>query len=156
MPRRLKQFLICFGLCGLIVVAVTGRAEMYKWTDADGAVHYTDTPPPDNRPTIEIKGTISSYTSAEIVSMSDGAAPAKTKNKSVIMYAASWCGVCKTAKKYFKQQGISYQEYDIETSEQGKRGFAKLNGKGVPIILVGNQRLNGFNPGHFQQIYRSP
>jgi glutaredoxin len=153
---------MCFGLCSSLAL-IPVHAELYKWTDADGTVHYTDTPPPDNRPQIEIKGTISSYTSAEVVAGTTDAGDsnptkksAKPSNKSVVMYSADWCGVCKKARAYFQQQGIAFREYDIDTSEQGKRGFAKLGGKGVPVILVDQQRMNGFSAGQFEQLYLSP
>ncbi len=31
----------------LLAVVGTAHAEIYKWTDANGSVHYTQTPPPD-------------------------------------------------------------------------------------------------------------
>ena len=36
--------------------------------------------------------------------------------------------------------------WDVDESSKGKRDFKKLNGKGVPIFLVGDQRMNGFSP----------
>lgn len=33
--------------CLLAAVALPATGEMYKWTDEDGSVHYTQTPPPD-------------------------------------------------------------------------------------------------------------
>ena len=50
------------------------------------------------------------------------------------------------ALKYMDSEGIPYKEYDIDESSKGRRDYKKLNGKGVPIILVGDQRMNGFSP----------
>eukprot|EP01036_Dinobryon_divergens_P014582 gene14582-19714_t len=38
------------GLAGLALLACasTASAQMYKWKDAKGVTHYTDTPPPAN------------------------------------------------------------------------------------------------------------
>jgi len=69
------------------------------------------------------------------------------------MYSASWCTVCKKAKKYFRERGISYTEYDIEKSAKGRREYDKLGARGVPVILVGNKRLNGFTEEAFNKIY---
>ena len=33
-------------LLPLFLANVASAAEMYRWVDADGKVHYTDTPPP--------------------------------------------------------------------------------------------------------------
>ena len=69
------------------------------------------------------------------------------------MYGASWCGYCKKAKKYFNKNNIRFVEYDIERSTKGKRDYKALNGTGVPIILVGDQRMNGFSEAGFERMY---
>jgi hypothetical protein len=33
-------------------------------------------------------------------------------------------------------------------------GYRELNGRGVPIIMVGKSRMNGFSPAHFDQLYQ--
>ena len=59
----------------------------------------------------------------------------------------------KKARLYFRQQGIPFKEYDIETSRKGRRDYAKLNGTGIPIIFVGQKRMQGFRTARFQAIY---
>lgn len=44
-------------------------------------------------------------------------------------------------------------EYDVEKSSKGKRDFKRLGGTGVPIILVGQKRLNGFSWETFEKLY---
>jgi glutaredoxin len=65
----------------------------------------------------------------------------------VVLYTTQRCGYCKKAKQFLRQSNINYTEYDVETSNKGKRDYKKLSGKGVPIILVGDQRMNGFSEG---------
>lgn len=128
---------------------------MYKWVDKQGVTHYGDKPPAD-RETLEIKGRISSYTSPQVGKLPEDFfehPKAASTNTQVVMYSASWCGICKQAKSYFQQKRIPFREYDVDTSEKGKKDFRKLGGKGVPIILVGNQRMNGFSAGRFEQLY---
>jgi glutaredoxin len=72
----------------------------------------------------------------------------------VVMYSAEWCGICKKARKYFQQQGIPFREYDIETSRKGRQDYESLNGRGVPIILVGAKRMDGFSAERFQSLYK--
>lgn len=57
----------------------------------------------------------------------------------VTMYTTSWCGSCRVAKRYFDQQGVEYEEIDIEAvpeaAEQVKkwaRGY-----KTVPTMRIG-------------------
>jgi len=63
----------------------------------------------------------------------------------VILYATTWCGYCKEARKLFKENDIDYFEYDVEKSEEGREQFRKLGGKGVPLILIDGEVLKGFD-----------
>lgn len=123
-------------------------AEILKWTDKDGKVHFGDRPPADAVTSV-VKVKINTYESPNVEDMQDVLNP---KDK-VVMYSAEWCGVCKKAKKYFKANNIPYKDYDIDKSSKGKKDFKKLGAKGVPVILVGKKRLNGFSAGSFESIY---
>jgi glutaredoxin len=64
----------------------------------------------------------------------------------VIMYTTSHCPACKAAKQYLAQKGVPYQEIDVESSRDGAAAFQKLGGHGVPLILVGDKKMEGFSP----------
>jgi glutaredoxin len=68
-----------------------------------------------------------------------------SNNKKVVMYTTSRCPACKAAKQYFAQKGVSYDEIDVETSRSGYEEFRRLGGQGVPLIMVGDKKLEGFN-----------
>ena len=70
---------------------------------------------------------------------------ASNNSKKVVMYTTSHCPACKAAKQYFAQKGVSYDEIDVETSRSGYEEFRKLGGQGVPLIMVGDKRLEGFS-----------
>ncbi len=72
----------------------------------------------------------------------------------VIMYGTRWCPYCKKARDYFKRHQISYIEYDIEASAENLEKFRALNGHGVPLILVGERRMQGFNPRAFEALLK--
>ena len=65
--------------------------------------------------------------------------------KRIVLYTTSTCGACKVAKSYFAQKGINYQEIDVTKSSEGAAEFKRLGGRGVPLILVGDKRMEGFN-----------
>lgn len=76
-------------------------------------------------------------------------------NKSpVIMYSTLWCPYCKKAREYFKRHRFSYVEYDIEASVTNLENFRALNGNGVPLILVGDRRMQGFSPQPFEALLK--
>lgn len=70
----------------------------------------------------------------------------------VIMYSTRWCPYCKKAREYFKRHQFSYVEYDIEASATNIENFRALNGNGVPLILVGDRRMQGFTPQSFEAL----
>ncbi|RPJ44079.1 MAG: glutaredoxin family protein [Betaproteobacteria bacterium] len=72
----------------------------------------------------------------------------------IVMYSTRWCPYCYKAREYFKRHQFSYVEYDIETSAQNLADFRALNGQGVPLILVGSQRMQGFNPQSFEALLK--
>lgn len=150
--------MLLFLISTLYIVCLDAQAEIYRWTDENGQVHFGDARPQE-RESEKITVRVNTYTSPSIenhskIFDSNSKSPQGSKNIKVVMYSASWCDVCKKARKYFKQNNIAFVEYDVETSEKGKRAFKKLNGKGVPIILVNNKRMNGFSPNHFQSLFK--
>jgi glutaredoxin-like YruB-family protein len=74
------------------------------------------------------------------------AAATAAKAKKVVMYTTSHCPACKAAKQYLAQKGVPYDEIDVEKSREGLEAFQKLGGHGVPLILIGDKRMSGFNP----------
>ncbi len=123
--------------------------EIYKWVDKSGKVHFSDTKPAGGV-VEQVAVKVNTITSPSI---SESDFLDALDRRQVVMYSAVWCGVCKKARRYFQQQGISFKEYDIEASRKGRQDFAKLNGRGVPIILVGKQQMSGFSADRFQRMY---
>lgn len=71
----------------------------------------------------------------------------------VVMYATSWCPYCAKARKYFRSNNISYTEYDIEKDMAAKQRYKKLGGDGIPLIFIGEERLDGFSEDSFRRVY---
>jgi glutaredoxin len=71
------------------------------------------------------------------------------------MYSTSWCGYCKKAAAHFRKKRIAFAEYDIEKTAKGKRDHKRLKGRGVPVILIGKKRMDGFSAKLFDSIYSS-
>jgi glutaredoxin len=65
----------------------------------------------------------------------------------VVLYGASWCGYCAAARRLFEQNGIQYVEWDVEKTTEGREGHRKLGGGGVPVIVVGDEVIHGYNEG---------
>jgi glutaredoxin len=68
------------------------------------------------------------------------------------MYATAWCPYCAKARAYFSQSGIAYTERDIERSAAAYAEFKRLGGRGVPLILVGSEKMAGFSELAFESL----
>ena len=76
---------------------------------------------------------------------------AATAPPPIKMYSASWCGVCKKARRFLEQAGIPFQEIDVDENRdayrelQAKARRAGISASGVPIFDVGGQLIAGFD-----------
>jgi glutaredoxin len=90
---------------------------------------------------------------AAILLSASFAFPAIAQQKAEVkMYATSWCPYCAKARAYFARRNIAYVEVDIERSREGRAEYDRLGARGVPVILVGTQRMNGFSEARLSQI----
>jgi len=133
------------------------HAEVFKWVDAQGNIHYSDKKP-DNQLTEEIK--IKAHT-PDLSHLNDNNnqtdtvtanKPYKKKHK-VTMYAASWCGYCKKARAYFQDHKIRYAEYDIEKNLKAKQRYEQLGGTGIPLLVAKRKQMQGFSEAKFKRWY---
>lgn len=62
----------------------------------------------------------------------------------VVLYGTETCPYCAKARAYFKEHGIAYADLDIGKPGQVREEFAKLGGSGVPLLLIGDRRIEGF------------
>ena len=132
----------------LLFVAIPATAQIYKWTDENGQTHFGDRSP-ESRAADDIADKINSLTT-----VSYGNAGAVTID-GVVMYSTSWCGYCKKARKYFAANNIAYRDYDIEKDRFAKSRYDRMDGRGVPVILVGDKRMNGFSVAGFKSLNAS-
>ena len=63
----------------------------------------------------------------------------------VLMLGAAWCPACKAATRFFVKNNINYCEYDMEKNAIGAKLYQEVNGMGVPILFIGEHRIQGFN-----------
>jgi len=141
----------------LLTVAMPNHAALYKWKDASGKVHYSNTKPKDiTAEKLTFGPSPSSTQSASKKNPKDRGIHA-LKHGEVIMYSTEWCGFCARARTYFKKNGIRYKEYDIEKSDKAQREHAALGGGGVPLLLIGTKnstkKVRGFNEKYFKAVY---
>lgn len=66
--------------------------------------------------------------------------------KAVIVFATSWCGVCRTLEKELTKAGTSFNSIDIEKDFNAAVAYEKVIGARsgpVPVSVVGNKYFVG-------------
>jgi glutaredoxin len=129
-----------------LFLAWPASAGVYKWTDAQGRVQYSDSPPPAAKAT-QLR--LQTYTGPVEVSRAVGT------DSGVTIYTTEWCGVCQRAKTFFKQNGVPFREWDVEKTAYGAIKFKQLGGSGVPVITVGAEKMMGFDAGRFMALWKN-
>jgi glutaredoxin len=62
----------------------------------------------------------------------------------VILFSTATCGFCVKARALLDARGVDYANLRIDDSEQARTEFAALSAVGVPVLLIGQRRIEGF------------
>ncbi|MGL4231127.1 MAG: DUF4124 domain-containing protein [Casimicrobium sp.] len=140
----LKQ--IGVGLLLATVATVATAQTVYRWTDANGRVQYSDQPPPPGVKAEErnVKG--SSIQNNEASLQSDDA-----QKKSPVTLYTSECGdSCDQAKGYLNRRGIPHTIVDpTRSAELNKRFKDDTGGSVVPVLKIGERKLSGWSESNW-------
>ncbi len=138
-PRFLASALL------INLFSILAHGQIYKWVDANGKTHFSDQAP--------AKGQNTSVNLPSINGMKDVDTSALPSSSRVVMYSTVWCGYCKRARGYFKKNSIPFSEKDIEKGARAEKEYKRLKGNGVPLIMVGKTKLQGFDQRKFEDVY---
>ena len=141
-----------------LAAALPAGAQVYKWTGPDGRTHYGDRPPEDAK-LKDVRIGLQSHAGPVVVdnwTEEIRRAPPPTQAQpgafAVTLYVTPWCAPCKRARAHLAQKGVDFREVDVEASEENGTEFREFGGKAVPLILVGEQRMRGFDAGSLDKM----
>jgi len=92
---------------------------------------------------------VESFSGGSTVSFIGGGGPTAAR---VRIFVTQQCPYCKKAKAFLRQRGTPFEELDVEASGSAKAEYNHLGGQGVPVILVGKQRMDGFDPAGLESL----
>lgn len=73
--------------------------------------------------------------------------------KKVTIYSTPTCHYCHMAKEYFDQNGIKYEDFDVAADIEKRREMVEKTGQmGVPVIMIGNEAVIGFDQAMISQL----
>ena len=63
----------------------------------------------------------------------------------ITIYTTSWCGPCKSAKRFLSDQGFDFTEIDIEKENISREEMESMTkGRTVPQIIINSEPIGGF------------
>ena len=71
----------------------------------------------------------------------------------VTIYSTPTCHFCHMAKDYFKANSITYQDFDVANNAEKRKEMMEKSGQlGVPVIVIDNQVVVGFDKQRLSQL----
>ncbi len=73
--------------------------------------------------------------------------------KKVTIYTTPTCHFCHMAKEYFKANNVAYEEFDVSGNMEKRKEMMEKSGQlGVPVIIIDNQVVVGFDRSRLAQL----
>ena len=135
-------------LAPLLLLPVLAQAQMYRWVDDSGKVHYSDQVPASGAKNVQKQSlSVGQSSSAGL----PYALQQAVKNFPVALYTSEACkDTCAQARELLNQRGVPYSETTV-TDEVDIAQLKKLSGGSVvPVMTVGRELYKGFESGIYK------
>ncbi len=132
-------------VAGLVLATLCSAAfaQMYRWVDRDGRVHYTQTPPPADAKSVQKKalGAGSAAPAAGLPYATQEAA----RKYPVSLYTTPDCGApCDQARSLLVKRTVPFEEISVQRANEIENLKTISGGTKVPVLVVGSQKQAGF------------
>ncbi|MES2017106.1 MAG: glutaredoxin family protein [Pseudomonadota bacterium] len=124
----------------LLLCAASASAQLYKWVDASGKTHFSDTPPPETAKQAKVN-------SAPVGSVSGDMPYALTtamRSHPVTLYTTTSCSGCDSGRNYLRARGIPFTEKTVTNADDEARLRAAGGDGNLPLLVVGSAKSTGY------------
>ena len=74
-------------------------------------------------------------------------------DKQVKIYSTPTCPYCQRAKAYLKEKNVSFEDIDVSVNREAADEMVKISGQmGVPVIVVGDEIMVGFDKNKLEEL----
>ncbi len=75
----------------------------------------------------------------------------KNKAARVVIYTTLRCPHCVHLKRWLKRNDVPFLDFNVAKPGKIQKKFFEIGGQSVPLILVGEQKFEGFNPNQLKK-----
>jgi glutaredoxin len=143
---RVAALLPALGLlCCAALSSTSANAQMYKWKDAQGVTHFTDTPPPASATPAKTGVQAGQYGGESSTAGFPYELAQATRNAPVVLYTSGSCSACDQGRAFLVSRGIPFTEKTISNASD-KAAYQAVGGKEqVPMLVVNGKHLVPFD-----------
>ena len=129
----------------LAVASSAAFAQIYRWTDQNGKVHITDTPPPPGAKNVQKRKAGASSSSAAQPQASEPYVLQEARKKApVTLFSAPGCDPCSSARQLLNARGVPFREVSVVDEKQFEELQKTVGASAVPSLVVGSSVQQGF------------
>ena len=143
-PGQLMALLLLGAASGIAGAQVQ---QVYRYTDVDGKIVYSDKPPPANARDAQAKRVTAN--SIETSALSFATQQAQERYP-VTLYTFACGVVCDTAQGVLNKRGVPHSVVDVSQGDGAEKLKKLVGGLDAPALQVGDQYSVGFNESKWQ------
>lgn len=72
--------------------------------------------------------------------------------KDIIIYSSNTCPHCQSAKKYLQDKGYVFTDKNVQEDKTFRRELIDKGYRGVPVIVIDNVEIVGFDKEKINQL----
>jgi len=91
-----------------------------------------------------------------LVPAADEADTAAAAAPRVEIFTTTSCPYCKALRAYLDARGIAYVEHNINATLETREAFYASGAQGVPVVMIGERVIQGFNPVAIEAALKAP
>jgi glutaredoxin len=155
--NKIKYILFLFFAVSVAAMGIS--ADIFKYEDSEGKVHYVDSEskiPKQYRAGASDRSDFPEISKVSAPGATASSEPGQDNVSEVAssdnyaarleVFVADWCGHCRALEKVLAEEDIKYERFDIEKSAEGRNEYARLGRGGIPISRVnGSTIIRGNN-----------
>ncbi len=136
--------LICAAVAALLCAGVLAQGQqVYRYTDPDGRVVYSDRPPPGAAKDVQPKRLGANFIENDALPL---AARNASENFPVTLYTFACGEICQMAEALLNRRGIPFTQVNVEEAKGAERLKALTGEMTAPVLQVGDKLVaKGYN-----------